>query len=387
MNHERFLDELSEIQRGGRWRQLREAPCAGGRFELEGRPFLNFSSNDYLNFSMDPDLAEAAAEAARRHGCGAGASRLMSGNLPIHAALEAAVARLTGHETALLFPSGYQCNVAAISALAGREDLILSDALNHASLIDGARLSRAAVRVYSHGDAEHLERRLREPGRFRRRIIVTESVFSMDGDTAPLKRLEGLAREHDALLVVDEAHALGVFGRGGGLAREVNVLPDVTLGTLSKSAGAAGGFAATSAIARDLLINKARPFIFSTALSPLLAAAALEGLRKMERYPDLGPQLLSRAQHFLDALLRNGVEASPSNTQIIPYFVGDNEASVALAQALREEGLLATGIRPPTVAEGTARIRFSITLAHGKTELEAAAETVARCVAQAGLPA
>jgi glycine C-acetyltransferase/8-amino-7-oxononanoate synthase len=209
----------------------------------------------------------------------------------------------------------------------------------------------------------------------------------MDGDSAPLELLRRVADEHDALLIVDEAHAIGVFGKGGGLAREVGILPDLTLGTMSKSLGAAGGFVATSAIMRDLLINKARSFIFSTGLSPMLAGAALEAIRKVERFPDLGAQLLSRAQHFLDALQQRGVDPAPSNTQIIPLYVGDNLASVALADTLRESGILATGIRPPTVPDGTARIRFSVTLAHGKTELDAAAETIARCAAQAGLPA
>lgn len=387
MNHEFFLDELSAIQRAGLWRQLRDTPASGGKLDIGGRTLLNFSSNDYLNLSRDPDLADAAARAAREYGTGAGASRLMSGNLPIHNELEKALARLTGQEAALLFPTGYQCNTGILPALAGKEDIILSDALNHASLIDGARLSRAEIRVFSHGDADHLRRRIEECRGFRRRIILTESVFSMDGDSAPLELLRRVADEHDALLIVDEAHAIGVFGKGGGLAREVGILPDLTLGTMSKSLGAAGGFAATSAILRDLLINKARGFIFSTGLSPMLAGAALEAIRKVERFPDLGVQLLSRSQHFLDALQQRGVEAAPSNTQIIPLYVGDNLAAVALADSLRDEGILATGIRPPTVPDGTARIRFSITLAHGKTELDAAAEVISRCAAQAGLPA
>lgn len=387
MNHESYLDELSALQRAGLWRQLREFPASGGKVPMDGRIHLNFSSNDYLNFSRDPDLAEAATRAAREYGCGAGASRLMSGNLPIHAELESAIARLVGQDCALLFPSGYQCNTAVITALVGKGDVIYSDALNHASLIDGARLSRADVKVFSHADAEHLERRILEGGAFRRRIIVTESLFSMDGDTAPLDALALIAARHDCLLVVDEAHAFGVLGKGGGLACELGIRPDVTIGTLSKSAGAAGGFAATSPILRDLFINKARPFIFSTGLSPMVAAAALEAVLKMERHPDLGAQLLSRSQYFLDALQRHGVDASPSGTQIIPLFVGDNLAAVSLAQSMQREGIIATGIRPPTVPDGTARVRFSITLAHGKSELDAAAVAIARCVAEAGSPA
>jgi 8-amino-7-oxononanoate synthase len=380
MNHEQFLDELSAVQRAGLWRRLREMPHAGGKVEVAGRTLLNFSSNDYLNFSRDADLAMAAARAAESYGTGAGGSRLMSGSLPVHAELEAALARLTGQDAALLFPSGYQCNVALVTALAGKDDVIFSDALNHASLIDGMRLSRAEVRVFSHGDVEHLEKRLKEPGQFRRRFIITESVFSMDGDTAPLEPMRRLADTHDALLLVDEAHALGVLGHGGGLAREVDITPDVTIGTLSKSLGAAGGFVATSAILRDLLINKARPFIFSTALSPMLAAAGLEAVRKVERHTELGVQLLSRAQHFVDSLQQRGVEVAPSNTQIIPLYVGANETAVMLAESLRNAGIIATGIRPPTVPDGTARIRFSITLAHGKTELENAAAAIARIV-------
>ncbi len=387
MNHESFLDELSEIQRAGLWRQLRETPAAGGKIDVSGRTLLNFSTNEYLNLSRDPALAEAAARAAREYGTGAGASRLMAGNLPIHVELEAAIARLTGHEAALLFPSGYQCNAGLLPALLSKGDVILSDALNHASLIDGARLSRAEVRVYSHIDTDHLRKRLADCDGYRRRVILTESVFSMDGDTAPLEALRAIADEFEALLIVDEAHAIGVFGKGGGLAREVGVLPDVTLGTLSKAMGAAGGFAATSHILRDLLINKMRSFIFSTGLSPMLAGAGLEAIRKIERFPDLGAHLLSRSQHFLDALQMRGVDPAPSNTQIIPLFIGDNLAAVGLANELLQQGIVATGIRPPTVPEGTARIRFSITLAHGKTELDAAAEIVARCAARVASPA
>jgi 8-amino-7-oxononanoate synthase len=382
MDHETFLDDLSRIQRQGLWRTLRETPRAGGLPGSGARPPINFSSNDYLDLAGHDELIEAAREAAEEFGAGAGASRLMSGNFALHEALEQALAVLTGQEAALVFPSGFQCNVGVLSCIAGEGDLILSDALNHASLIDGMRLSRAEVLVYSHADELHLANRLSEAaGRHRRVFVVTESLFSMDGDIAPLLEIARVCAAYRAFLIVDEAHALGVFGEGGGLAKEMGLRPDVTLGTMSKSLGAAGGFAATSKILRDLLINRARPFIFSTALNPPAAAAALAGVRLVRQHPSWGRRLLSRAQGFRDALALGGHDLIAGGTQIIPIMVGANSAAMELADRLRAQGLIVTGIRPPTVPEGTARLRLSVTLAHDESLLEHAAERIAACAA------
>ncbi|HEV3030254.1 MAG TPA: aminotransferase class I/II-fold pyridoxal phosphate-dependent enzyme, partial [Polyangia bacterium] len=241
---------------------------------------LSFSSNDYLGFASHPDVLSAAAETAAQEGFGAGAARLVTGDLPTHRALEADLATFARRQSALLFPSGYQANLGAVTALAGPSDLIVSDAANHASLIDGCRLSRATVAIYAHGDPRSAAQALARPGEFRRRFLLTESLFSMDGDSAPLAALAELAIAHDAVFVVDEAHAFGVLGPGGrGLCAAANVEPDLLVGTLGKAFGASGGFVAASDAVRSYLVNRARTFIFTTAAPPPVAAAARAALR------------------------------------------------------------------------------------------------------------
>ena len=243
--------------------------------DLGGRSMLSFCSNDYLGLASHPALATAAAAAAARDGFGASASRLVSGDLPAHRTLERALAAFLDRPAALTFPSGYQTNVGVLTALAGRDDLIVSDAFNHASQVDGCRLSRARVAIYSHGDARAARRLLAAGSRFRRRLLVTESLFSMDGDAAPLAALAEVAAATDSILIVDEAHALGVLGPGGrGLCASSGIVPDVLVGTLGKAIGSAGGFASGASALRDLLVNRARTFIFTTALPPPAAAAA-----------------------------------------------------------------------------------------------------------------
>jgi 8-amino-7-oxononanoate synthase len=296
----------------------------------------------------------------------------------IHEALEQAVASLCGQEAALVFPSGYQTNVGVLSSLAGRGDMIFSDALNHASIIDGARLSRAEIQVYRHNDLEHLTALLAATPTTGRRIIVTDSVFSMDGDLAPVVALSVLARQYDAAFVVDEAHAVGIWGEGGGVCKGLGVRPDLITGTLGKSLGSGGAFAAGGAVFRDLLINKARSFIYSTGLTPMNAAAGLAAVKLIEEEPSMGQALLDRSAYFQEQLAVRGVPIVRSDTQIVPIMVGDNQRAVDLSEALLAEGLIVTAIRPPTVPEGTARLRFSVTLGHGEEDLRAAAELVAR---------
>ncbi|MCF6284406.1 MAG: 8-amino-7-oxononanoate synthase [Candidatus Hydrogenedentes bacterium] len=393
----RYESELEKIRQASRWRFLRAWDGAGGVFTQGGTCYLNFSSNDYLNLSGDPALKAAVVDAVAEQGCGATASRLMSGNLTIHEALERALADLTGQERALVFPSGYQANVGVLTSLAGPDDMIFSDALNHASIIDGARLSKASIQVYRHNDVAHLESLLRSIGLRRavagvspvhssspaqHRIIVTDSVFSMDGDLAPLKELAALAARYDAVLVVDEAHAIGIWGEGGGLCRHLGIRPDVTIGTLGKALGSGGGFAACDGPYRDLLINRARSFIYSTGVSPMNAAAALAAVEAIVSRKSLGPTLLRRARQFQSMLADHGIDVAPGETQIIPIAVGDDAQVMTLAKSLLEAGLIATGIRPPTVPEGTARLRLSVTLAHDDTTLEKAAGILARVLVE-----
>jgi len=383
-------EALAKIREQGRWRQLRTMPGTGGVFQDQGRRVLNFASNDYLNLATDPRLKAAGAEALERHGCGATASRLVVGTLPVHGALESALASLTGQERALVFASGYQANIGVITALAGKGDILFSDALNHASIIDGARLSRAEIAVYPHCDMEALESRLCAAGGYRRRIIVSDAVFSMDGDLAPVEALAELAARHDALLLIDEAHALGVFGRGGGLCAERGVTPDVIIGTLSKALGSGGGFAAASGEIIDLLVNSARSFIFSTGLAPAPAASALRAVEILRESPELGATLLQRARRFQDLLHAarpapsTNEFSSPSHSasQVIPLLLGDNARTLRAAEQLAARGLLTGAIRPPSVPEGTARLRLAVTLAHEEAELQEAATHLAEVLWQ-----
>lgn len=370
-----LAEELQAVRTSGQWRQLRAIPA-----HIQ----WNFSSNDYLGLSTHPRAVAAAQEAAGRYGCGAGASRLVCGHTPLHEALEASLARLTALPQALVFPSGYQGNLATISCLAGPDDIIFSDALNHASLIDGCRLSRARIQVYRHIDMTQLEDLLRQHARttFRRRFILSDTLFSMDGDLAPVEQLEALARQYGAALIVDEAHALGLFGpQGGGVCQERGIRPDVLLGTLSKSLGSAGGFVAAEAAIVDYLINRARPLIYSTGLSPVCAGAAQEAATLLLESPELGRRVREKALYFGKALTAHGLLAAPSPSQILPILLEENEAALDASIALEAAGLLAVAIRPPTVPPGTARLRLSVTETLDIAHLTAAAGLIAEVVA------
>ncbi len=367
--------ELGQLRARGLLRALEPLRSPPGA-EIELRPgerLINLCSNDYLGLAGDPRVAGALSEGARQWGAGAGASRLVCGDfLPQHE-LEAALAALAGTEAALLFGSGYAANCGIIPVFAGPEDLILSDALNHASLIDGCRLSRARVEVFPHRDLAGVERLLsRTPAR--RKLLVTDSIFSMDGDRAPLRELQALCDAHGALLIVDEAHATGVFGpRGAGLCAQEGVQPALRMGTLSKALGVAGAYVAASQAVCDLLVNRARPLIFSTALPPALACAALESLRIATSPEGDGrrERLWNNVRRFVAGLEVLG-HAARADSPIVPVLLGDPDTSVRVAARLRELGHLAKAIRPPTVPAGTSRIRFALSAAHGGAQIDAA---------------
>jgi 8-amino-7-oxononanoate synthase len=333
-------------------------------------PLLSFSSNDYLGLASHPEVAAAAIEATREEGFGAGAARLVSGDLPSHRALEHDLARFLDRPSTLLFPTGYQANLGAVAALAGPSDLIASDTANHASLIDGCRLSRATVTVFAHGDPVAAAQALGRPGRFRRRLLLTESLFSMDGDAAPLAALAQVANDHDAILVVDEAHALGVLGPGGrGLCAAAGVSPDVLVGTLGKAFGSAGGFVAGSVVLTDYLLNKARTFVFTTSAPPPVAAAARAALRIASGPEGDERRSRLRARHvrLLDAL-RAKLPAAAGPIQ--PIVLGSDDRALAAAARLRRSGLFVPAIRPPTVPEGTARLRVTFSSEHTEAEID-----------------
>jgi len=370
-------DELHERRRQGLYRRRRRLQSGQGPLvDLDGRRCRNFSSNDYLGLAQDPRLARAASRAARREGCGAGASPLVSGYLPALRSLERRLARWEGAESALVFSSGYLANIAVLTALAGQEDALFSDAWNHASLIDGSRLSRASIHVYRHADLDHLADLLRTQGASaRRRILLSDSVFSMDGDLAPLAGLLELAERFDALVVLDEAHATGVLGEHGrGLA---DLMPPGTpgmtrlirVGTLSKALGCQGGFICGPQTLISWLINHARPYIFSTALAPPTAAAAQRAVALVQSEPWRRHHLLWLAEQLRGALTRLGYRVGVSHCQIVPVLVGDPNQAVALSRALQHQGLLVPAIRPPSVPEGTARLRISLSAGHSAEDL------------------
>ena len=374
-------DDLDRRRAAGLHRRRRRLQSGqGSTVRHRNADLVNFASNDYLAYAADSRLARAAAHAARRYGCGAGASALVTGLLPPLRRLEADLARWEGVEAALVFPSGFQCNVAVVSSLAGAGDALFSDAANHASLIDGCRLSRATTHVYRHNDLGQLADLLRANGNARRRIIVSDSVFSMDGDLADLAGLLRLAREHDALLLLDEAHATGVLGEHGrGLTDSFP--PDdrlVKLGTLSKALGSQGGFVAGSRRLIDWLVNHARPYIFSTALAPPTAAAARRAVALVGQEPERRRHVLALAETLRQRLNALGLRVGPSACQIVPVIVGDAQAALDLSRRLEECGLLVPAIRPPSVPDGTSRLRISLTAGHTEGDVERLVEALGR---------
>lgn len=365
-------DRLRALDASDQRRALVEiSGVQGARVVLEGASLLQLSSNDYLGLAGAPTLRAALAEGAQRWGAGAAASRLITGHMTPHRAAEEALAAYVRASSALLFSSGYAANVGALQALVGPDDLVFSDALNHASLIDGCRLSRARVEVYRHRDVDHLEALLAaHRGTARGALIVTDALFSMDGHAAPLRALRALANRWDAGLLVDEAHALGVVGpEGRGLAARDGIVPDVLVGTLGKAAGLAGAFVAGDDRVRDLVLNRARSFVFSTGMSPALAHAIPTAVACLEAADDARSRL-ERAASGLRADLRAlGFDARGELGPILPVWIGDAATTLACAGALLERGVLVRGIRPPTVPPGTSRLRVVPTAVHTDEDL------------------
>ena len=345
-------------------------PLPGGACEIDGRRLWNFASNDYLGLAADPRVAAAAQAALSEAGVGARASALVTGRTEWHARLEQALARFEGQEAAMLFPTGYAANVGTIAALIEDEDVVFCDRLNHASLIDGCRLCGAKFRVFRHSDLETLEREIQKAGGFRRRLIVTDAVFSMDGDVAPLRELCNLAERFDAELLVDEAHGTGVFGeQSRGVCEHLSVENRVAVrvGTLSKAIGTLGGFVAGPQTLIDWLWNKARPQVFSTALPAAICAAATAAIEIIQDEPELRAQLWRNCEFVRRELMTwCGNSVGP----IIPIMMGDPEAAVAAQQKLEERGCLVAAIRPPTVPQGTSRLRISLSAAHDEVALQ-----------------
>jgi 8-amino-7-oxononanoate synthase len=374
---------LDELRDRGLYRKLR---CVSGpqgpRVLLDGKPVLLLCSNNYLGLADHPRVREAAAEAAMRYGAGAGASRLISGNMTIHRRLEEQLANFKGAEACLLFGSGYLANSGVVSALAQEGDVIFSDALNHASIIDGCRLARAETFVYDHCDTDHLEWGLRQAAGHGS-LIVTDGVFSMDGDVAPLDRIVDLAQRYDARVMVDEAHGTGTIGPDGrgavaaaGLEHEV----DVVVGTLGKALGSYGAYVLCDATMAKYLINAARTLIYSTALPPPSVSAAIAALELLREQPRRVEKLQRNARVLRLALREEGVPATDDETPIVPLVVGEAEAALSAGERALERGIFAQAIRPPTVPAGTSRLRLAVMASHTKSELREAARVLAACV-------
>jgi 8-amino-7-oxononanoate synthase len=370
-------DELAQLEgKGLRRRLVTRAGSRGPIVAMDAATaaarcppadLINFGANDYLGLAGDPRLIAAAHEAALREGWGAGASPLVTGHSRSHRELEERLAQFLKTEAALVFPSGFAANSGTVAALVGRGDVVLADQKNHASLIDGCRLSRADVQVYPHRDMARLAELLRESAGFRRRLIVTDTLFSMDGDLAPLADLVELAVQHRAMLMIDEAHAIGVFGAGGrGVAEHLGVDAEVPIrvGTLSKALGSAGGFVAGSRKLIDWLINRARSYVFSTAHPPAVAAAAIAALDIVRDEPHRRTTLLERAAELRRALREQGWNIGDAAGQIIPVVIGGARQTMEIAAHLRERGLFVPGIRPPSVAEGESLLRISLSYGH-----------------------
>jgi 8-amino-7-oxononanoate synthase len=356
--------KLQGLAAGSLLRTLRITDTGAGHRVRVG-DCVNFCSNDYLGLASDPRLAEAARAAADEFGVGAGASRLVTGNHSLYDVLERKIAAVKDTEAAVVFGSGYLANLGAIPALVGEGDLVLTDALSHACMMSGAKLSGAKVVVFRHNDVDDLRALLAaHRGAARHCLVLTEGVFSMDGDLAPLPDIVAAARDHDAWVMTDDAHGLGVVGDGFGSAAHWDVAVDVQMGTLSKAVGSYGGYVAASKAVVDLLINRARSLIYATGLPPPVIAASIAGLDIIAGDPALCAVPLKRAQLFA-AQLNLATPQSP----IVPLIVGASDAALAASQALETAGFLVTAIRPPTVPDGTARLRVTFTAAHSEDDV------------------
>ena len=372
--HDWLRTEYAELEQTGLLRHLRTVMSAPtGTINLDGREVVLLGSNNYLGLSTHPEVITAAVEATQIYGTGASGSRLISGNGKLYTTLENNLAKTKRTEAALVFGSGYAANISIIPVLAGEGDLILSDSLNHASIIDGCRLSRATKKVYRHCDVEHLKTLLAESSDFKRRLIVTDGVFSMDGDTAPLRDIYEVATNYDAMLLVDDAHGFGILGKDGrGTVAHFGLESDniIQIGTLSKAIGGLGGYVAGSLALIQLLINRARGFIFTTGLPPATLAAADAALTVMCSSQNSRRQLLKHAETMKIALTDLGYTLLPSQTQIIAVILGEPQRATDVAEALLAEGVFAPAIRPPAVPSGTSRLRVTVMATHTDAEIQ-----------------
>lgn len=379
---ETFLKtQLSELKEKGLYNTIEPISGPNGpMIDIDGRSLINLSSNNYLGFANHPELIQAANEANLEYGVGAGAVRTINGTMDIHLQLEEKIAQFKGTEAAIVFQSGFNCNMGAISAVMDRNDAILSDALNHASIIDGCRLSRAKIFAYKHNDMEDLERvakEAKESGLYNKIMVITDGVFSMDGDLCKLDEIVKIAEKYDLITYVDDAHGSGVMGKGAGTVKHFGLQDkvDFQMGTLSKAIGVVGGYVAGKKELIDYLKVKARPFLFSTSLTPGNAAACIKAIDIMNESEDLMNALWNKSAYLKDKLEKAGFDIGHSETPITPVILGDENLTQQFSKRLNEEGVYAKSIVFPTVPLGTGRIRNMPTAAHTYEQLDEAVET------------
>jgi glycine C-acetyltransferase/8-amino-7-oxononanoate synthase len=367
-------DELSKIKESGLYRELKAVENAQDtRIDIEGKTYLSFCSNNYLGLANHPSVIEAVKKAVDEYGWGACASRLVSGNMTLHEALEKEISRFKRKDAAIVFPTGYMANLGVISSLVSGGDLVISDKLNHASIIDGCRLSGADFRVYAHCNMEKLETILKKTSKYNRKLIVTDSVFSMDGDLAPLPDIVRIAKKYNAMVMVDEAHGTGVFGENGrGVVEYFNLdnEVDVVMGTLSKAIGSLGGYVCGDDDLISYLRNKARPFMYTTALPPAVCAASIASINLIQEDPSLREVLWNNVCCIKERLGLLGIDMISSQSQIIPLLIGDTQKAVDISKLLYERGVLIPAIRPPTVPANSSRLRMTVMSSHTQDDLE-----------------
>jgi 8-amino-7-oxononanoate synthase len=385
-----FLNqELDRLRANDLFRQLhRLNGPQTARTIIDGKSMLLLASNSYLGLTTHPKLKAAAIEAIERFGTGSGGSRLTTGNYSVHEELEEKIAEFKETEAAIVFNTGYMANLGVITALVGSEDAVFSDEYNHASIIDGCRLARTQVRVYRHNDMEHLAWLLADHPQVRRKLVVVDGVFSMDGDIAPLDKIVDLGERYDAMVMVDDAHATGVLGKNGAGTTEHYALKGrvhIQMGTLSKALASEGGYIAGSKTLIDYLRNKSRSFIFSTALPPADMAVATAAIDIVVAQPEIRKQLWENVQYLRDGLANLGFQLMPGETPILPILIGDAGQTVRMAQKLVENGVFAPGIRPPTVPAGSSRIRVTVMATHTREDLDEAIEVFGRVGRELGV--
>lgn len=367
-------EEMHELDAQSLRRKLRVVePLGGMKASINNKDCVLFCTNNYLGLADHPKVLERSQRALVRYGASAQASRLVSGHFPIHLQLEEITALFKGAEACLAFPTGYMANLAAVTTLVGEEDAVLCDRFNHASLIDACRASKAKFLVYEHLDLEDLKKQLERAGKYRRRLVVTDALFSMDGDLVPLLKVTNLAHEYDALVMVDDAHGTGVLGPGGqGITHHFPLkhFPAVVMGTYSKALGSMGGFVCGPKLFIETMLNKARTFIYTTGLAPAVCGASLGALEVLQQEPQRVEKLWENAKKVRDGLRALGYDIPRGAGPIMPIIVGENEEALKMSEKLLEEGILVVAIRPPTVPKGTARLRLSVSAAHSDADIE-----------------